>query len=65
MNTFTLSQKKHNLYADYCQFLIASFTNFTQTYFADHTDTWSHDRLNRFLRNENISSSEVVPDSLL
>ena len=59
MNTFTLSEKKHNLCSDYCQFLIASFTNFTQTYFADHTDTWSHDQLNRFLRNENISSSEL------
>ena len=59
MTTFTLSEKKHNLYSDYCQFLIASFTNFTQTYFADHTDTWSHDQLNRFLRNENISSSEL------
>ena len=59
MNTFTLSEKQHNLYSDYCQFLIASFTNFTQTYFADHTDTWNHDQLNRFLRNENMPSSEL------
>ena len=59
MTTFTLSKKKQSLYSDYCQFLLASFTNFTQTYFADHTDEWSHDQLNRFLRNENIPSSEL------
>ena len=59
MTTFTLSEKKQSLYSDYCQFLLASFTNFTQTYFADHTDEWSHDQLNRFLRNENIPSSEL------
>ena len=55
----TLTEKKHKLSSDYCQFLLASFTNITQTYFADHTDKWSHDQLNRFLRNENISSSEL------
>ena len=59
MNTFTLSEKKQDLQSDYCQFLLASFTNFTQTYFADRTDKWSHDQLNRFLRNENIPSSEL------
>ena len=59
MNTFTFTQKKHKLFSDYCQFLLVSFTNFTQTYFADHTDKWSHDQLNRFLRNENISSNEL------
>ncbi len=31
MTTFTLSEKKQSLYSDYCQFLLASFTNFTQT----------------------------------
>lgn len=59
MTTFTHSEKKKNLFSDYCQFLIASFTNFTQTYFGDHTEKWSHDQLNRFLRNENIPSSEL------
>ena len=59
MNTFTFTQKKHKLFSDYCQFLLVSFTNFTQTYFADRTDKWSHDQLNRFLRNENISSNEL------
>lgn len=59
MNTFTHSKKKQNLFSDYCQYLLASFTNFTQTYFADHSDKWSHDQINRFLRNENIPSSEL------
>ncbi len=59
MISFTLPEKKQNLHSNYCQFLIASFTNFTQTYFADHTEKWSHDQLNRYLRNENIPSSEL------
>ncbi len=59
MNTLTKSQKQKNLFYDYCQFLIACFTNWTQTYFANHTKKWSHDQLNRFLRNEDISSSEL------
>ena len=59
MTTFTQSEKQRNLVSDYCQFLLASFTNFTQTYFADHTDKWSHDQLNRYLRNESIPSSEL------
>ncbi len=59
MSTFTLSKKTESLFSDYCQFLVSSFTNFTQTYFADHTEKWSHDQLNRFLRNESIPSSEL------
>ncbi len=59
MNTFTHSKKKQDLFSDYCQYLFSSFTNFTQTYFAKHTDRWSHDQLNRFLRDENIPTSEL------
>ena len=58
MTIFTLYEKKQNLYSDYCQILLANFTNFTQTYFADRTHKWNHDQLNRFLRNESIPSSE-------
>ena len=47
MKTLTLSEKKQPLFSDYRQFLLASFDNFTQKCFADHTDRWSHDRLNR------------------
>ena len=59
MKTLTLSKKKHPLFSDYCQFLLASFHNFTQTYFADHTDRWSHDPLNRLLREERISAGDL------
>ena len=59
MTTLNLSEKKQPLFSDYCQFLLASFHNFTQTYFADHTDHWSHDQLNRLLREERISSGDL------
>ena len=59
MNTLTLSEKKQPLFSDYCQFLLASFHNFTQTYFAEHTDRWSHDQLNRLLREERISAGDL------
>ena len=59
MNTLSVSEKKQPLFSDYCQFLLASFHNFTQTYFADHTSKWSHDQLNRLLREERISASDL------
>ena len=49
MKTLTLSKKKQALLVDYCQFLLSSFQNFTQTYFAEHTEAWSHDQVNRLL----------------
>ena len=36
----------------YSEFLASSFGNFTQTYFADHSELWSHDQINRQLRNQ-------------
>ena len=54
MMTLNFSEKRRPLLSDYCQFLLASFNNFTQTYFADHTEKWSHDQLNRLLREERI-----------
>ena len=59
MKTLTLCEKKQPLFSDYCQFLLASFHNFTQTYFADHTDQWSHDQLNRLLREERLSAGDL------
>ena len=47
------------LQLDYCQFLLASHTNYTQTYFAEHSQKWSHDQINRYLRNETISPRQV------
>lgn len=40
---------------DYCQYLLVSQINYTLTNFAEHTDTFSHDAVNRFLRNEKLS----------
>ena len=49
MTTFTLSEKKQSLYSDWhCQFLLPQkFYEILRemTYFADHTDEWSHDQL--------------------
>ena len=60
MKTLTLSEKKQPLFSDYCQFLLASFHNFTQTYLvSEHTDRWSHDQLNRLLREEHISAEDL------
>ena len=59
MTTFNLSEKKQPLFSDDCQFLLASFHNFTQTYFADHTEKWNHDQLNRLLREERISARDL------
>jgi hypothetical protein len=44
---------------DYCQFLIITQTNYTQTYFADHHPEFSHDSINRHLRDSLVSSSMV------
>ncbi len=35
---------------DYCQFLLVSQVNYTQTDFADHSEQFSHDRINRLMR---------------
>lgn len=40
---------------DYCQYLLVSQVNYTLTHFADHSDTWSHDAVNRFLQRERIT----------
>lgn len=52
---------------DYCQFIIATQTNYTQTYFADHHPRFSHDAINRYLRDDQVSPSEVwasIKDSI-
>ena len=56
MTTISVSEHKQALFSDYCQFLLASFHNFTQPYFADHTNRWSHAQLNRLLREERLSA---------
>ena len=44
---------------DYCQFLLSTQKNYTQTYFADHHQHFSHDSINRYLRDDNVTP-EVV-----
>ena len=41
----------------YCQYLLSSQTNYTLTNFADHAQDFTHDAINRYLRQENISPS--------
>lgn len=40
---------------DYCQYLLVSQINYTLTNFADHSEKFSHDTLNRYLRGERIT----------
>jgi len=44
---------------DYCQFLLSSPFNYTQTYFAEHVEGLSHDRINRLLRQLDIQPENL------
>jgi Transposase DDE domain len=44
---------------DYCQFLLSSQINYTLTYFAEHTERFSHDTANRYLCGEKITAQMV------
>jgi hypothetical protein len=44
---------------DYCQFLLVSQCNYTQTYFADHSEQFSHDRINRLMRENKLTPLEL------
>ena len=48
-----MDYRQHRL--DYCQFLISSQINYTQTYLADHSERYSHDSMNRFLRLDTLT----------
>jgi len=60
---------------DYCQYLLSSQINYTLTNFADHSQQFSHDQLNRYLAGERItphlvwenvrSQVEPTPDGYL
>ena len=47
---------------DYCQFLLVSQVNYTQTYFADHSEQFSHDRINRMMRSAKLTPRELSAD---
>lgn len=40
---------------DYCQYLLVSQINYTLTNFADHCTKFSHDAINRYLRDERLT----------
>jgi hypothetical protein len=40
---------------DYCQYLLSSQINYTLTNFADHSQQYSHDRLNRYLGGDKLT----------
>ena len=44
---------------DYCQFLLSTQKNYTQTYFADHHQHFSHDAINRYLQHDDVTP-EIV-----
>lgn len=44
---------------DYCQFIIATFVNYTQTYMADHQPRFSHDGVNRHLMEDDVPPCSV------
>ena len=41
--------------SDYCQYLLSSQINYTLTNFADHSQQFSHDRLNRHPRDDKLT----------
>jgi hypothetical protein len=40
---------------DYCQYLLVTQINYTLTHYADHSEKFSHDAVNRYLRGEKIT----------
>ena len=44
---------------DYCQFILSTFINYTQTYMAEHQPIFSHDAINRYLMEDDISPNAV------
>jgi hypothetical protein len=44
---------------DYCQFLLSTQINFTNTYYADHSREFSHDAVNRLLKNSKMTSAMI------
>ena len=40
---------------DYCQYLLVSQINYTLTNFAEHSEQFSHDAINRYLRDERLT----------
>jgi hypothetical protein len=41
---------------DYCQFLLVTQTNYTLTYFVEHSERFSHDAVKRYLEGEKVTA---------
>jgi hypothetical protein len=44
---------------DYCQFLLVSQVNYTSTYFAQHSEGFSHDAVTRYLRRDRVRPEAI------
>ena len=44
---------------DYCQYLLSTPINYTLTHFADHSQRFSHDQINRYLANDSLRPRHV------
>jgi hypothetical protein len=44
---------------DYCQFILSTLINYTITYMAEHHPVFSHDAINRYLFDDDVSPSSV------
>ena len=44
---------------DYCQYLLSTPLNYTLTYFADHSESFSHDQINRYLAKDRLTPRQV------
>ena len=40
---------------DYCQYLLSTPINYTLTHFADHSENFSHDQMNRYLAGDHLT----------
>ena len=43
----------------YCEYLLATQTNYTLTYLAEHHEKISHDKMTRYLKNANMSNNNL------
>ena len=44
---------------NYCQYLLSSQINYTVTNLADHLEQISHDKINRYLKNEKLTPGKI------
>lgn len=44
---------------DYCQYLLSIPLNYTLTHFADHSESLSHDQINRYLTKDHLTPRQV------